>query len=243
MTDKRTVLVVGARQNSLGASVAKVASEAGYEIVTAGLNANQPGGEDVALDLMVDHYDNMVGLLKEYAPMHIVCTAGMNMLKPEGNGDLREWYRWHMETNFIGPMRLLDAWRVAMQDSDYLPEVKEPLHYVAISSNSARIPRTNSAAYCASKAALSMGLRVAAREGEGGSYGYLVYGYEPGLLYGTPMTDQITNALPGVPLTRMQGFASAGLYVGDLARVIVSNLQARTVAFNGCLIPFDTGEQ
>jgi NAD(P)-dependent dehydrogenase (short-subunit alcohol dehydrogenase family) len=236
------VLIVGAKPDSLGWRVAQVCDAVGYTPVTAGLQAGQPEGEDYPLDLYFDDYEAIRRLLMEVQPKHIVCTAGLNAVKAVNEGDPRDWYRWHFEANVIGPMRLLEAFVSVCTTSEYLGNEQGPLHFVAISSNSARIPRTNSGAYCASKAALSMALRVAGREAMGGQGGYIVYGYEPGLLAGTPMTEQVARVLPDVPLTRMQGYAASGLHPADLAGLIVSNLDMLSVGFNGCLIPFDTGE-
>jgi NAD(P)-dependent dehydrogenase (short-subunit alcohol dehydrogenase family) len=116
-------------------------------------------------------------------------------------------------------------------------------HFVAISSNSAVIPRTNSAAYCASKAALSQGLRVKAREARGGDYGYVVYGYEPGLLAGTPMTWATEKQFPDMPLHRIRGEAmAAGVPCAALAAQIVAGLQVPGAALNGATIRYDGGE-
>jgi NAD(P)-dependent dehydrogenase (short-subunit alcohol dehydrogenase family) len=235
------VLVVGSRPGSLGEAVVQNALSAGYEAYGAGIT-----GEAVELDVVSMNTNEMISKLRAMQPQHIVCTVGMNMPRPEGPHDMRDWYRWHFETNVVGPMRLLDAWTTAMADPDYLPHVPptDYCHYVAISSNSARIPRTNSSAYCASKAALSMALRVAAREGKGGNGGYIVYGYEPGLLTGTPMTSDVEERLPGVPLHRMAGFAQeGGIPPANLAAQIVFGLSVPGAALNGCLMPYDTGEQ
>jgi NAD(P)-dependent dehydrogenase (short-subunit alcohol dehydrogenase family) len=238
--EKPRVLVVGARPGSLGDAVREVANLAGYQAYTAGI-----AGETVELDVVQETPEAMAHKLLGLQPQHIVCTVGMNLVKHPDESDQFDWYRWHFETNVIGPMRLLDAWIVAMADGEYLPYVPlgQMLHYVAISSNSARIPRTGSAAYCASKAALSMAVRVAAREGVGGNGGYLVYGYEPGLLAGTPMTEKTAEAFPDQALHRMRGTAlAAGVQVRDAAQLIVANLGVPGAGLNGCLIPIDGGE-
>jgi NAD(P)-dependent dehydrogenase (short-subunit alcohol dehydrogenase family) len=234
------VLVVGARANSLGEAVLQAAISAGYEAYGAGIS-----GEAIELDVLTTPRQEIIDKLFALQPQHIVCTVGINMLQPEGQRDLSDWYRWHFEANVTGPMRLLDAWIWAMAHEGYLPQVPptDYCHYVGISSNSARIPRSSSAAYCASKAALSMALRVAAREGKGGNGGYLVYGYEPGLLAETPMTADVERRLPGVPLTRMRGSAlEGGIPAGNLAAQIVFGLSVPGAALNGCMVPYDGGE-
>lgn len=235
------VLVVGARPGSLGEAVASTAAEEGWEVTTTGIS-----DEQVALDLVNADIVRIEHLLVTLQPRHIVCTAGVNMPEPgiDQEQDLKDWYRWHFEANVIGPMRMLDAWRRTMAEEAYekvnRPDVR---HYVTISSNSAFIPRRNSSAYCASKAALSMATRVAAREACGGDYDYIVYGYEPGLLSATPMTQQIEGRFAG-PLHRMQGEqVAAGVPVPWLAGTIVCNLGQPGVALNGALLRFDAGEQ
>lgn len=229
------VLVVGARANSLGDMVGAAAMAYGYEVVTAGVS----GEEDVALDVVNAEDRRLEEVLHGLQPQHVVCTVGVNAPQTDVHASLTEWYGVHLWANVLGPMRLLRAWQHVMAPAD-----GEPLrHYVAISSNSARIPRGGSAAYCASKAALSMALSVEARNASGGDLGYLVYGYEPGLLAGTPMTKGTAAQFAGMPLHRMRGRANAdGVSAGELARLLVHNLGSPGAALNGCLIPFDAGE-
>lgn len=230
------VLVVGARTGSLGEAVATSLQRGRYAAYTAGIS-----GEAVPLDVMANSMDHMRDLLRNLVPRHVICTVGANL--PEtSDDDPQDWYRWHFEANVVGPMRLLKAWQQVAMEDGYLPDAGL-LHYVAISSNSARIPRTQSAAYCASKAALSMALRVKGREGRAGdTFGMLVYGYEPGLLADTGMTQDTRARLPGVPLTRMQGsLVQGGLPAADLAEQIVRNLGGGP-GLNGTLQPLDSGE-
>lgn len=237
--DRTRVLVVGARVGSLGSAVATAAGRAGYDPYEAGIT-----GEAVALDVVNGTMGQLRDVVRTIQPRHVVCTVGLNMPEPapDNEGDLFDWYRWHFETNVIGPMRLLEAFIAECNDSAYLPGVGL-LHYVAISSNSATIPRSRSAAYCASKAALSQALRVKGREGHSGDAGYLVYGYEPGLIAGTPMTQASEASFPGQPLTRMRGsLVKEGIEVAELAGLIVGNLRGGP-GLNGTLIRYDAGEQ
>jgi NAD(P)-dependent dehydrogenase (short-subunit alcohol dehydrogenase family) len=238
---KDRVLVVGAKMQSLGWAVSKAASDGGFEVLESGV-----AGEAVQLDIVKDTPHELEEKLFALQPRHIVCTAGINEPAP-GNVDEDRWWGDHFAVNAIGPLRLLTAWGWAMARRGYLDELspQDLCHYVAISSNSARIARTQSAAYCASKAALSMGLRVAAREADGGDRGFIVYGYEPGLLSGTPMTAAVRARLGNdVPLTRMRGARlREGASASALAAFIVANLQLPGPTLNGCLIPFDGGEQ
>lgn len=231
------VLIVGAQPHSLGEAVATEAQNRTYEVKTAGIK-----NEQIALDVLLDPMSRLVEVMNLIQPSVVVCTVGLNMPRAEAEPDVTDWYRWHMETNVTGPMRLLEAMRTAAVNPDFLPEAGF-LHYVAISSNSARLPRSGSAAYCASKAALSMAIRVTAREGWGGDHdGILVYGYEPGLLAGTPMTQKTQERWAGQSLHRMRGWSLAdGIPTDSLAALIVRNFSCGP-AINGTLIPYDEGE-
>lgn len=229
------ILVVGAKSESLGEAIALRGSRRGYEVMTAGIS-----GEAVPLDCFLTPMKDMEEMFAKLQPRYVVCTAGINMPLPDGVADLSDWYRWHWEANVIGPMRLLAAFASAQQRPDYLYGTSL-LHYVAISSNSARIPRSSSAAYCASKAGLSMALRVAAREAHGGDLGYVVYGYEPGLLAGTPMTAAVEERW-GEGAHRMRGsLMEKGIDPLELADIVINNLSGGP-GLNGTLIAYDAGE-
>jgi NAD(P)-dependent dehydrogenase (short-subunit alcohol dehydrogenase family) len=159
--------------------------------------------------------------------------------------DFTTWLHTHYQANVIGPMKVLRAWQ-PFHNATMLKSWPKPHHYVAISSNSARIARTNSMAYCATKAALSMALRVAAREASS-STGHIVYGYEPGWLAGTPMSNEVQQHWGGHSVGTMHRMRGEGLAQGvsreDLAQQIVANLGVPGYALNGTLIGYDGGEQ
>lgn len=231
------LLVLGARPDSLGNSVVQVAEGRGYETATAGIS-----GENFQLDLHLDPRNAIREVLRSFEPDHVVCTVGINMPQPEGQ-DHSDWYRWHFEANVTGPMRFLHEFG-QWTDERFNPLQPFSLrHFVAISSNSAVIPRTHSAAYCASKAALSQALRVKAREAKGGDHGFIVYGYEPGWLADTPMSEDIRERFAGLPMHRMRGAALAsGVSTWALASQIVAGLGVPGAALNGALIRYDGGE-
>lgn len=222
------LLVIGARNKSLGQAVCVTAAQdKGWSVITAGLHK-----EDVHLDVLTDD-EQLDNLFRAYDFDAVVCTVGMN--DPAGSGSLGEdfspWMMRSFQVNTIGPMLCLQQ---------YLLHRKNPGgQFVAVSSNSAHIARSNSMAYCASKAALSMSLRVAAREVSG--YPVIIYGYELGLLRDTPMTKG-TEARFGPSQTRMPG-ADRGLLVGDVAAQIVGTLGCPSPGLNGALIRLDAGEQ
>jgi NAD(P)-dependent dehydrogenase (short-subunit alcohol dehydrogenase family) len=230
-----TILVVGAKPGSIGDAIRLAAMFEDWHVVRGGIEA-----EEVEMDLVADNMGKLASALALVQPTHIVCTVGMNAPRPSYESDPAEWHRWHYETNFLGPMRLLEAWSLLLKEEN--PKSSGLHHYVAISSNSSRVPRSGSAAYCASKAALSMGLRVKAREGAAAGSNLVVYGYEPGLVADTPMTRETEERWRGLSLTRMRDERlKLGLPVNHLAQFVVGNLRFG-LEMNGMLLPFDADE-
>jgi NAD(P)-dependent dehydrogenase (short-subunit alcohol dehydrogenase family) len=237
-----TVLVVGCQEGSLGEAIVDAAKEEGYHTVTAGISGEEDYSLDVVNSLSIPFWD----IFREIKPKHVVCTVGINT--PEVVGcDPMHWYQMHFSVNVIGPMRLLQYFsNWVAEEIDLEDEIgrREYRHFVAISSNSATIPRSQSAAYCASKAALSQALRVKAREANGGDRGFLVYGYEPGWLADTPMSHMIESRFgPGKAMHRMRGQGlAAGIVTLTLASQIVAGLALPGAGLNGALIRYDGGE-
>lgn len=238
------LLVVGARPGSLGHCVADVATDRGWTVTTAGVS----GEEDLPLDI-ADHaaVHGMFGTGFEWHS--IVCTAGVNFVGGIKDDSIRGMLDQSLAVNTVGPLHLLHAWQdwwLFNLDATYMqgegdaavPEV--PLHFVAVSSNSASIARSRSLAYCASKAALSMGIRCAARELAGTWLN--VWGVEPGWLSGTPMSKEVNARIEyGMPRHRIPGDRTVD--PAALAHFIVSGLRNPYSSLNGCMIRMDGGEQ
>jgi len=227
-----TVLVIGSRPDSLGAAVGVLLQNKGLKVATAGVS-----GEMFHMD--IGEPDRIAFVMNAVRPSQIVCTAGINesfSLRAEGlAGGMCDAF----VVNALGPIRVLQEW-MHMLETTEVGTMPSPKQFVAISSNSAHIARRQSIAYCASKAALSMALRCAAREIAG--EGVLVYGYEPGLLAGTPMTAGSVDAFPGA-LHRMPGVKPEGLSTRDFAATIVANLTHPNQALHGTMLRLDAGEQ
>lgn len=223
-----SVLVVGARTDSLGDAIAVdlhqrgiVAHRAGISTEPIHLNAFDEAGVRQVV------YDNNI--------THIVCTVGMNQPEPFYSDDWWISAEDHMRVNYLMPMRLLATFESCLDGM--------PGSFVAVSSNSAQIARSNSAAYCASKAALSMGLRCAARDLTRAGRPLRVWGYEPGALLDTPMTRQVTKGLgKDVPMSRML-VNPAGLPVPAVARMVARDLLDAGEVLHGSLVRLDAGEQ
>lgn len=245
MSELPTLLVLGAqRHGSLGEAIANEAADHwDFErIFTAGIT-------DEALLCDVRQLNSIKQCLAEAMPTYLVCTVGVNQphqFRVKGLG-LTMQDAFH--TNVIGPMEVLHQFLTGATRHPDRHDGKYRRRFVAVSSNSARIPRTGSTPYCASKAALSMALRVAARELADDPSAPLVWGYEPGLLAGTPMTEATlthfgnpNEHMSVPPLHRMKGVDATGLPVAALAQQIVSDLVSGHQGLHGCLVPFDSGE-
>lgn len=221
------VLIVGARKDSLGDCIRRAMPKRAA-VTVAGISTEP-------LHLDVCDVRRCEEVIREVDPTHIICTAGVNQGLPFYANGWETNARDHMDANFIGPMNLLTAFEEWLMGA--------PGTFVAISSNSAHIARSNSAAYCASKAALSMGLRCAARDLTRASKPLRVWGYEPGALAGTPMTKAVAHALErGVPMSRMLT-SPAGLLPHDLARIVARDVLDASEVLHGCMVRLDNGDQ
>lgn len=226
--DPPAVLVVGARHNSLGDAIAKELHAKGVVAYRAGI-ATEP------IHLDCDDDASVFEALNSNHITHVVCTIGINRPEPFYTDDFRYSASEHMSVNFIKPMNLLNLFE------DYLSGM--PGTFVAISSNSAHVARSSSAAYCASKAALSMGLRCAARDLTRAGKPLRVWGYEPGALAGTPMTTAVRQGLDkAVAMSRMLTTPD-GLAVPAVARVVARDLLDSGDVLHGCMVRLDAGEQ
>lgn len=238
------MLIVGASgENSLGHAIVRELHDCEWEfgaVNTAGIT-----DEEIRLDLL--RSPRISEVLTQCRPDIIVCTVGINQPVDIVDAFLPAKMHNSFQTNVTGPMDLLRHFVASPVRPERGDAVKK---FVAISSNSARIARRNSVAYCASKAALSMALRVAARELAPGGH-VAVWGYEPGLLDGTPMSRETARDFASrqgrepeeLIMHRMPGVPPEGIPPADLARRIVQDLATFSYAHNGIIIPFDAGEQ
>jgi len=116
----------------------------------------------------------------------IVYCPGTNALMPIG-GINRSDLAYHFEVNVSGFILLMDAHEKHFPGAEGL--------VVAISSDAGRIPMRTSIAYCSSKAALNMAVRVAAREL---APRWQINAVAPGIIDDTEMTRYIDSAVPAV---------------------------------------------
>lgn len=157
-----------------------------------------------------------------------------------------------MEVNaggFINLMDVLVKLHTEYGTNDILPRV------CAISSDAAERPMRTSIGYCASKAALNMAIRVAAREL--GPRGWTVFGIAPGMIdgstgYGSKMTEYIDRRVPAIrnwsgdealEYEKEQAVVKKPLRInpGTVARLAVEMVLDQGSHINGSIITFNGG--
>jgi NAD(P)-dependent dehydrogenase (short-subunit alcohol dehydrogenase family) len=219
-----SLLVIGAAPGSLGQRIAQVAEEeSGFVVRTAGIS-----GETYELDFL-NRRPFSESLEQFMRSCNVVCTVGVNV----------ESFETSFAVNAGVQMHLCKIW-AEMRRNNWFPMVD---HWVSIGSNSADIARGGSAAYCASKAGLRQGMRCLARDFARLQLPVSVYGYDPGWINDTPMSDSVSERFsPGSKMHRMIG--QDGLEKDFLARMIVNNILTSTGReLNGCWMRIDAGEQ
>lgn len=212
----------------------------GFDVYTAGV------GPDEQRKMDVRYADDIHRVLEDVRPQHVVCTVGVNMpahhVAPMWLPNLAD----SLYVNVVGVAHLLQAWLLRDLPAGAEGEGAAMGHFAVVSSNSAHLARTQSAPYCASKAALSMLVRCVAREtargDEYGRFDRLVYAYEPGLI-DTMATQEVRVRLGDKEMHRMQGVGPDGMSKEWVAGVIVRNLIHGNAALNGLTMRIDGGEQ
>lgn len=121
----------------------------------------------------------------------LVYSAGINYLEWIGRMDMGDASD-VMNVNAMGFIRVLDE----LVPSNEEERFRRPLRVLAVSSDAAVRPLRTSIAYCASKAALDMAVKVAAREL--GPYGWRVNAISPGMLDDTDMTRYVDSRVQEV---------------------------------------------
>lgn len=240
----RNLLVIGARPGSLGAAVAELArdnaSEFGYQhVFTAGLHSHGEESsrrENYGLDLTITA--DVREFFKHGDYRDVVCTVGINW--DDDSGTWGKVLKESMAVNAIGPLYAAKAWAVGLRTAN--SDGDSSGQFVAIGSNSAHIARSRSVAYCASKAALGAGLRSLGRRLAQEGQQQRIWGYEPGWLDGTPMSDRVVGRLAeGVAPHRIPG--GSGISVAALASRILFDLNGMGASMNGTMQRFDGGDQ
>jgi NAD(P)-dependent dehydrogenase (short-subunit alcohol dehydrogenase family) len=227
-------LIVGAQPNGLGSEIAQAIPifDKYADVVTAGVRGQEDYMLSITASGMCTEFFERLGAFDV-----VVCTAGINKPTDILSLELLEDLKDHWDVNALGHIRLLRAWLARNPP----PNSRRFHQFVSISSNSAHIARTNSMAYCMTKAALSMAIRVMGREM--GTSNRLIYAWEPGAIADTPMTEEVLARLPaGTPLSRSPG-APRGMDRVALAETIASTLCTPHAGLQGMTLRIDGGEQ
>lgn len=224
----RNCLIVGARPESLGEELARQARGLWGTIATT----VEPPEWDITNDKDVrhtidgDHYDT------------VICTVGVNYQPQEDDYEMTLLN--HMHVNAVGPLNLLHYWLDKLDEEEDILAATPT--FVVVSSNSAHIARSGSVAYCASKAALSMGIRCEARAHADDQVN--IWGVEPGWIEDTPMSKEIMERFGEITPRHMHRIpGQRTLERSALAAFILSNIIQEFDWLNGCMLRLDGGEQ
>ena len=172
------VLIVGGR-SGIGAATAELL---GRKYAARGLEIAIPDHKmlDVNAPISIENY------LIEHGPFtHIVYSAGLNKLAWVNARKISFKMEDMFSINCAGFVELIGS-----HIRGY-PTAR--LSAVAVSSDAATRPMRGSVAYCASKAALNMAVKVMAREL---APLHRINAVAPGMVEGTPMTAYIDEAVP-----------------------------------------------
>jgi NAD(P)-dependent dehydrogenase (short-subunit alcohol dehydrogenase family) len=137
-------------------------------------------GPDQGVDVLLAH--TMEKAINEYNATHVVYCAGINRLRW-----MRDLNRDEMEDLFN-----VNVFGFAMM-MQIVARHSRVRSVLAVSSDAAVRPMRTSLAYCASKAALNMAVRVAAREL---APNVRVNAIAPGKVADTPMTEYVDRKVP-----------------------------------------------
>lgn len=182
---------------------------------------------------------NLVDAVENNGPYHfVVYSAGINRLdwiKDIHNSEMCDIF----DVNVFGFIRLLNVLEL------HQPAVRP--HIVAISSDAAVRPMRTSIAYCASKAALDMAVKCAAREL--GPKGWRINAVSPGMTDETGMTEYIDKRVSEVRgWTKAEALAyetsqqplGRRATTGEIAHIVADVLMGPDY-LNGAIIPVNGG--
>jgi NAD(P)-dependent dehydrogenase (short-subunit alcohol dehydrogenase family) len=167
-------IVIGGN-SGIGATTADVLSGMGHEV-------DVPPRDKLDVTSGVD----ISSYIRTHGPFpYIVYSAGRNELAWVDSLDIDLTMYTMFEVNCAGFVHFIS------RHIRTFPE--QPVSAVAVSSDAGRIPMRGSIAYCASKAALDMSIKVLAREL---APLHRINAVAPGMVEDTPMTEYIDKTIP-----------------------------------------------
>jgi NAD(P)-dependent dehydrogenase (short-subunit alcohol dehydrogenase family) len=176
-------------------------------------------------------------VFQQMQPTHVVYSAGINKLAWIKQATPEEFLAL-LHVNVVGFQTLLTV---------LLGHSKKPIPVVAISSDAATRPMRTSFMYCASKAALDMAVKVAARELA--PEGWRINAVAPGKVDRTGMTDYVDRMVPALRGWTRQYAEDYELSSTPIGRRIdpievaetVSHVLFGSLALNGAIVPVTGG--
>lgn len=229
--------VIGAEYGNIGMAVCDKIIEMGGHNVVSNADVRSP-------QLLAQTFDAVMEQQNENGHLEgIVFSAGINGLDWLGSTDMNKATN-IISTNAIGFLNLMD---VVVRKWHLEPPHKEPLSIVAVSSDAGERPLRTSSAYCASKAALNMLVKVAAREM--GPHGWRINAVAPGMVNGTGMSLQMDEEIPKIrhwsleealAYEHSQEVVPGRVTPQEVAEVIYSTLTG-PAHLNGAIIPVNGG--
>jgi NAD(P)-dependent dehydrogenase (short-subunit alcohol dehydrogenase family) len=172
------VLIVGGRSGIGAATAELLAKRHAYE----GMHIAIPDHHQLDISSVI----STESYVSKYGPFtHIIYSAGINRLRWAGTRKISLMMEDHFSINCAGFVELIGA-HTRIHPTAYLSAV-------AVSSDAGSRPMRGSVAYCASKAALNMAVKVMAREL---APLHRINAVAPGMVEGTPMTAYIDDTIP-----------------------------------------------
>jgi len=235
---RRSMLVIGGA-GGLGSAVAQQARDLKTWYVQV---ADSRPSAATHLTVDVGNAAQVGSLFRTEGPWDtVVYCAGVSGMAKVPGISLHRTVQHAAEVNYEGAVNALQWWAKQAIDRNFNTDDAPDLqHFVVVSSNSAHIARSGSLAYCASKAAVSMAVRVAARELATTELN--VWGVEPGFILDTPMSERFRQNYTG-PSHRIPGGDARALTKDSLAAFILQTITLDAPWINGCMLRLDGGEE
>jgi NAD(P)-dependent dehydrogenase (short-subunit alcohol dehydrogenase family) len=185
----------------------------------------------------VRSHQKLAGLLRSYRPTHLVYSVGVNAL---------EWSAYLSREDFFHLMEV-NVWGF-LDTVKILQAIGDPVSVVAVTSDAAWRPMRTSAAYCASKAALEMAVKVTSRELA--PLGWRINAVAPGKVADTPMTEYVDRRVMevrGWDKEKADAYEAASSPIGraleayEVAEVICDVVFSEVKGFTGAVVPVNGG--
>jgi NAD(P)-dependent dehydrogenase (short-subunit alcohol dehydrogenase family) len=193
-------------------------------------------------DYDIRNYPRVHESVRQFRPTHVVYSAGVNVLDWICDVDPQTW-RDIMDVNVYGFMHVMQAMDDLYPGNRRTSPWPNQPSVVAVTSDAAWRPMRGSAAYCCSKAALEMLVKVTAREYA--PLGWRINAVAPGKVSHTNMTKYVNARVPelrGWSQDKATAYEAASTPLGrpatpeEVAQVIMDVLTGPE-SLNGAVVP------